>query len=107
MLDSNFYLVFGAWFNVDLINLSDSEEVEGNARTCAVDLINKSFDPGKLIAELTEVLDTWELGTIMKFIRASDVDWKYDKKTEQILKEVISIMIDELKYHQNLAKGSN
>ncbi|MBO0720502.1 MAG: hypothetical protein J2P41_06760 [Blastocatellia bacterium] len=97
MLDSNFYLVFGGWFIVDDIDLSNSEEVEDNARTCAVDLINKLYDPGKLIADLTEVLDKWEPETIRKFIRASNIDWKYDKKTEDILRDVINIMIDELK----------
>src|SRR5262245_48019148 len=101
-LDQDFFHIFDTWFNCDVIDLYDSQEVESAARACAGELNRSHFDLENLIAQLTKVLETWDPQIIMKFINATNVDWFFDQKTEQILKEILSIIIDELKYYRNL-----
>jgi len=96
MLDAAFLNTFGAWFNVDLIDIRDAQEVEDAARACAVDYKTNIAEPEKLIAQLTKALETWEPKTVMEFIRATDVDWLFDAETERRLKEILVIIIDEL-----------
>lgn len=106
-LDQNFFHIFGTWFNSDVIDLDNSQEVENAARACAGDLKRSHFNLENLIAQLTKALDTWEPQTIIKVINATDVDWYSDQDTEQILKDILSIIIDELKYYQNLEGKSS
>jgi len=105
MLDPAFLNIFGAWFNVDLIDLRDSQAVEDAARACAVDFRTNLPASEQLITQLTKVLETWDPKTVMEFIDATDVDWFFDVETEQKLKEIIAIIIDELGFHQNLDKN--
>jgi hypothetical protein len=105
MLNQEFFNVFTAWLHADVINFRDSQEVEDAARTCAADLKTRRFVLGDLIAELTRILETWELKDRMKFIDATD--WLYDAETDQILKNILAIMINDLKYYQHLEKNEN
>jgi hypothetical protein len=105
VLSHDFFNIFDTWFNCDVVNIYDSREVENAARACAGDLRVNRFDLKNLIPELTKILETWEPKTIMKFIDATDIDWFFDEKTEQILKEILAIMINELRSHQNLERS--
>jgi hypothetical protein len=97
MLEPEFFTVFDAWFNADVINLSDSQEVEHTARICAADLKNKIHDLENLIDHLTILLEIWEPKAMMEFVNATDADWLHDAETEQILKKILRIIIAELK----------
>jgi hypothetical protein len=99
MIDPAFLNIFGAWFNVDLIDLGDSQAVEDAARACAVDFRTNLSASEQLITQLTNVLETWDTKTVMEFIHATDVDWFFNVETEQKLKEIIAIIIDELRFH--------
>lgn len=102
ILDQNFFNIFAAWFDSDVVDIYDPQEVENAARACAGDLKQNHFDLGGLIRELTEFLETWDSQRILKFINATNVDWLFDERTEHILKDALVITIDELKYHQRL-----
>jgi hypothetical protein len=73
MLDQNFFNIFDTWFNCDVVDLYDSQEVENAARACAGDLKENRFDLDNLMTQLTKVLETGEHKTIMKFIDATNV----------------------------------
>ena len=93
-LDTIFFDVFGAWFNVDLIDIDDPDELEKLAMACAADLRFRVADTAGLIASLkicaaSEILD-------VKFSDATDVDWNFDERTQNILKTIISSIIEEL-----------
>ena|SRR5262245_25586536 len=103
MIDPAFLNIFGAWFNVDLIDLSDSQAVEDAARACAVDFRTNLAASEQLITQLTKVLETWDTKSVMEFIHATDVDWFFNVETEQKLKEIITIIIDELRFHDQQA----
>jgi hypothetical protein len=96
MFDGPFFGVFGAWFNVDLIDLTNAKEVKTTAGVCASDLMKKYPNPDKLIAELQDTLAHWNSNTVTPFMNATDTDWLFDQETEQVLKDIISEIIEGL-----------
>jgi hypothetical protein len=102
ILDRQFLLVFCAWFNVDLIDLTDAEEVKNTAGVCASDLMKQHPDPDKLIADLTRALAQWNPSIAMQFIKATNTDWLFDEETEQILKGIVSTIIEGLVYFRKI-----
>lgn len=103
-IDPKFFNVFGAWFNVDLIDLDDLQEVRSVAGTCASDLSKQIPDLDTLIADLSRMLEQWNPQIVMQFMNVTDVDWLFSEQTEQTLKYVIAEVITGLRYfRQNSA----
>ena len=85
-----FLRVFGHWFNVDLINLSDDGEVTSAAGTVAADLLQEGETADEIAASVAEVLAQWSPATATAFIEATDVDWLADEATEEQLKSILA-----------------
>ena len=95
-LDSKFFTIFGAWFNVDLIDLNDRREVMRTAGVCASDLMKHVPDTQDLIHRLSVTLSNWNSKIVLQFINATDTDWLYNQETEQQLKEVLREIVRSL-----------
>ena len=85
---------FSAWFNVDLVNLADGEEVEDLAGTVAADLMKHGMEADLIIGNLSAALEGWTSSVTMQFIHATDVDWLWDDATEAQLKSIVAKTIE-------------
>lgn len=97
--------VFSGWFDSDLVNVDNPQEVEDAAYSCAADLVRNIPDIGAVITRLTAMQDAWTPAIIGRFINAGLIDWLYDEPTEQTLKNVLVLIIAELKHHQSQAEA--
>src|ERR1035437_7207226 len=88
-INPTFFQVFCSWFNVDLIDLRDTQEVDRAAGICASDLAKQVPDVDGLIRGLNRMLSEWAPSTIMQFIHATDTDWLADAETEHILRRIV------------------
>jgi len=84
-MEDKIFNVFSGWFDSDLVNVDNPQEVEEAASSCAADLVRNIPD----ISATVEML-----------MNAGLIDWLYDEPTEQILKHVIELIIAELKYYE-------
>ncbi len=103
-MEEKIFNVFSGWFNSDLINIENPQEVEDAASSCAADLARDIPDIEAVITRLNEMLDNWTPALVLRFINVTLVDWLYDEPSEQTLKHVLRLVISELRYYQGQAK---
>lgn len=96
---------FTAWFDSDLIDVDDPQAVQDATGAWANDLIRSIPDVGAVIAVLSGLRDAWTPAAVGRFIRATHVDWLADGPTEQTLKNVLEVVVADLKGHQAYAYG--
>jgi hypothetical protein len=99
--EARFFLIFGAWFNVDLVDLRDRAVVMQTARVCAADLAKEIPDPQQLVNHLSSMLSSWHSQIALHFIEATDTDWLFDKETEQLLQDILKEIIATLRTFQS------
>lgn len=97
--DEIIFNVFTGWFNSDLVDVDNPQEVEVAAASCAADLVRNLPDTQATITRLTEMLDHWTPALVLQFIHATDLDWLYDEPTEQALKHVLRLVTDHLRWY--------
>ena len=85
-----FLRVFGTWFEVDLIDLSDDAEVKSTAGSVAADLLRQDETADEIAAAVSEMLAEWGPDTAAAFVDASGVDWLADEASEEQLKSILS-----------------
>ncbi len=100
-MEDKFFNVFSGWFNADLVNIDDPQEVADTADSCAADLVRDIPDIDAVIAMLSGMLDAWTPAIIGRFINAGLIDWLYDAPTEQTLRHVVELIIADLPYYQS------
>lgn len=103
--EARMFNTFTAWFDSDLINVDDPQAVEGAMGAWANDLISSIPDVGAVIATLSGMRDAWTPAAVGRFIRATHVDWLADGPTEQTLKNVLEVVVADLKGYQAYAYG--
>jgi hypothetical protein len=107
-IDPVFFVVFDAWFNCDVIDLSNADAIRDATNACACDAIGQISDLDTLISGLSAVLGRWNHHDVLQFINATDTDWLFDERTEQILKGAIADIVKELKdYRLNFKQWLN
>ncbi len=99
-MEDKIFNVFSGWFDSDLVNVDNPQEVEEAASSCAADLVRNIPDISATVEMLSDMRDAWTPAIIGKFMNAGLIDWLYDEPTEQILKHVIELIIAELKYYE-------
>lgn len=99
-MEDKIFNVFSAWFDSDLVNVDSPQEVEDAAASCAADLVRNLPDIEAVITRLTEMQSNWTPDLVLRFISAGQIDWLYDKPTEQVLKRVLVLIIVDLRYYQ-------
>ncbi len=99
-MEDKIFNVFSGWFNSDLINIENPQEVEDAAGSCAADLVRNIPDTEAVIVRLTEMLNNWTSALVLRFINVTLVDWLYDEPSEQTLKHVLRLVIADLRYYQ-------
>lgn len=100
-IDPAFRNVFMAWFNVDVVNLRDREDVESAAGACASDLSGKVHNLDELITDLSTLLREWNPQIVMWFCDVTHTDWFFDDETEDTLKSIINEVIKELRFQKS------
>jgi len=98
--EDKIFNVFSGWFNSDLVNIDNPQEVEDAAGSCAADLARNIPDTSAVIMRLSDMLNNWTPALVLKFINVTLVEWLYDEPSEQTLKHVIELVIADLKYYQ-------
>lgn len=96
-LDDTIFNVFSGWFDSDLINIENPQEVESAALACADDLFHRLPDVQATITRLTEMLDHWTPALVLRFIQHTQVDWMEDEASEETLKHVLRLIIADLR----------
>ena len=85
---------FCAWFNGDLIDLADVDEMESLAGTVAADLMQDGMEADAIVANLSAALEGWTSRVAMQFVRYTNVDWLCDDATEAQLKSIVAKTIE-------------
>ena len=107
-IDPVFFNVFGAWFNSDLIDLSNTEAIRDATNACVCDAVRQISDLDTLISGLSAILERWNHRDVLQFINATDTDWLFDERTEQTLKGGVTDIVKELNdYRLNLKQWLN
>lgn len=96
---------FSAWFDVDLVDLADVNEMESLAGTVAADLMQRGMEADAIIGNLSAALEGWTSWVAMQFIRATNVDWLCDEATEAQLKSIVAKTIEGAQVLQAQAHG--
>ena len=99
-MEDKFFNVFSGWFNADLVNVDDPQEVEDTADSCAADLVRNIPDIDATIVMLTNMLDDLTPALIGKFMNAGLIDWLWDEETKQTLRRAIELIIAALPFYQ-------
>jgi hypothetical protein len=97
----DFFNIFGAWFDADLVDLYSQESVDNAIGGSGADLSRRDTDLNDLIARLTGVLEQWGPDKIQPFERATNIDWLASEQTEAILRYIIQGIIKELAFHRD------
>jgi hypothetical protein len=107
-IDPVFLNVFCAWFNCDLIDLSNPEAIRDATTACVCDAVRQVSDLDALISGLSAILERWNHHNALQFINATNTDWSFDERTERILWGVITEIVKELRdYRLNLEQWLN
>lgn len=93
-IDSKILRSFSAWFNGDLVDLADVDEMEHLAGIVADDLILDGMEADVIMANLSAALEGWTSWVAMQFVRATNVDWLCDEATEAQLKSIVAKTIE-------------
>ena len=99
-IEDKIFNVFSGWFNSDLVNIDNPQEVEDAAGSCAADLVRNICDISAVISRLSDMLNNWTPALVLKFINATLVEWLYDERSKQTLKRVLMLIIADLKHYQ-------
>ena len=100
-LDPVFLNIFTSWFNLDSIDLGDTDELLETAGVAAADLsrqyknLDKNLEP--LIEDLERSIASWRPDFLMQLINATSVDWLFDASSEAALRLVLQQIVSDLK----------
>ena len=87
---------FGAYFDVDVINISNPTSLDEDASACAGDYFRRQPDTQQLIFELKKFLISWDADTIQELKKCTCVDWQFSQEAENALKHILAKIISDL-----------
>jgi hypothetical protein len=99
-IDPVFFEVFAAWFNVDVIDLNHTKQLQKDADGCASTLSQRIDDLTPLISDLSQFLQEWDATVVLKLIEVTNTDWFFDAQTEDALKYIITEIIEGMKFYR-------
>lgn len=86
---------FNHWFNADLIAFGDEARMTADA--AGVGEAAAGWPQARFLrAQLDEVLRDWKPDYVLQFVRATNVDWLADARTEALLRRLLAVVRDRL-----------
>jgi hypothetical protein len=96
IVDLEFLRHFNAWFNADLINVLDREQLMEDATDIANEVAGWPQAP-KILQQLDFVIDNGRPEEVRQFSRATNVDWYFDETTTDLFFDILRIIRDGLR----------
>lgn len=93
---AEFFSIFSARFDADLIDITDKRALENGIRACAFDTLQRVEDVQAVVFYLERILENWNGQNIAPFIEATNLDWLFDDQTEQSLRFIIQAITWDL-----------
>lgn len=100
MIDPSFFNAFSAWFGLDVIDLSNNEQLDKNAGLLVSSLLSRDVNLAALQKNLARFLVEWDADTVQRFIESSDVDWLFDVESERTLRLIVTLIIEYIEKWQ-------
>lgn len=91
-----FWSVFPAYFNADVIDQFDADDLRRQASAMASALTRKGVDLKSLVEDLSRFLANRDTETFVRASRGSNVDWLADDTTKEELCSILQQMIAAL-----------
>ena len=95
-LDDELFLIFGTWFNSDLIDINNEQELLDLAGTCAQHLYKAKLDIAGIRDDMQGLLTEWNFHNAKSFEDASSVHWFNNHHSEQLLQRILRQLVLEL-----------
>ena len=105
MTDRNFGVAFG-YFDPDVVDWDNPNYFREVTPHLVVPIFRLVKDIDLLLEELTEILDKWTPELIMKFVNSTGMLW-YDSDEEERIREIITILVKEIRDYQKCLKEYN
>lgn len=96
-LDPVFLNTLTSWFNLDSVDLRDTDELLRTAGVAAADLARQYRNVEPLIEDLEASIASWRPDFLMQLIDATSVDWLFDARSEAALKLILQKIVADLK----------
>jgi hypothetical protein len=100
-LNHEFFRIFGVYFDVDLLEPGNIQQIQTEAAHCASHLNNQIVELPTLIQDLSEFVDELDLEAMKRFVEVTNVDWFIDEESKKLLKDIVSEIIKNLKIIQS------
>lgn len=96
-LNHEFFRIFGVYFDVDLLEPGNIQQIRTEAAHCALHLNNQIVELPALIQDLSEFVDELDYEVMKRFVEVTNVDWFIDEESKKLLKDIVSEIIKNLK----------
>ena len=104
-LSKEFAEAFDSYFNSDVINLANQEEVLDSAGLVVLKLMKSGKPASSIIDTCSHALANWGFEVVEEFSVASNGNWDANPVTEQKLKDILNEMIREAQYQSPFRIG--
>ena len=103
-IEDKFWNAISAWLNGDCVDLGDPIAIN-NATSGVIGHMGhlSNAERAALKTVLLQMLASWNMETIMRFVEVTNIDWTFNAEMEQTLKDIVTKLSQSFEPYKNAA----